>query len=106
MLCSYGSGHDGSTFAEELGQLLSAVFSPAASVPWVVDWYWLLYEVVFQPFLVLAGPASSGLAVQRFTELWESLPWQAATFHSSSPGALLSQLLAAPARLSFRDPAV
>ncbi len=77
-LCSYGSGHDGSTFAEELGQLLSAVFSSAAGAPWMVDFYWLLYEGVFQPFLALAGPASSGLAVQRFTELWESLPWQAA----------------------------
>ena len=104
--CSYGSGHDGSTFAEELGHLLSAVFSPAAGAPWTVNFYWLLYEAMLQPFLALAGPASGGLAVQRFTELWESLPWQAATFHSSSPGAPVCHLPAGPARHSFRDPVV
>ena len=103
MLCSYGSGHDGSILAEELGQLLSAVFSPAAGATWMVDFYWLLYEAVFQPFLALAGPASGGLAVQRFTELWESLPWQAATFHSRSPGVPVCHLLAVPARLSSRS---
>ena len=100
-LCSYGSGHDGSTFAEELGQLLSAVFSSAAGAPWMVDFYWLLYEGVFQPFLALAGPASSGLAVQRFIELWESLPWQAATFQGRSPGASLCHL---PAVMWFCPP--
>ena len=82
----FGSGLDGHSIAEELTQLLALLMEPVGSHAWLVDWLWHLYKESLQPFLMLAGPASDGLAVMRFREMWGCLPWHQATFHSSSPG--------------------
>ena len=82
----FGSGLDGHSIAEELTQLLALLMEPVGSNLWLVDWLWHLYKESLQPFLMLAGPASDGLAVMRFREMWGCLPWHQATFHSSSSG--------------------
>ncbi len=82
----FGSGLDPVAFTEEFTCLLSSLFEPAGSHPWLVDWLWSVYQAVVQPFLALAGPASDGTAVTRFREYWQSLPWHKATFHCISPG--------------------
>ncbi|KAL0036203.1 hypothetical protein WJX79_007899 [Trebouxia sp. C0005] len=88
ILRKFGSGLDPVAFTEEFTCLLSSLFEPAGSHPWLVDWLWSVYQAVLQPFLALAGPASDGTAVTRFREYWQSLPWHKATFHCISPDAL------------------
>ncbi|DBA95921.1 TPA: hypothetical protein ACH3X1_001448 [Trebouxia sp. C0004] len=88
ILRKFGSGLDPMAFTEEFTCLLSSLFEPAGSHPWLVDWLWTVYQAVLQPFLALAGPASDGIAVTRFREYWQSLPWHKATFHCISPDAL------------------
>ena len=72
---------------EELTQLLAVLLEPVGVNHWLVDWLWALYKEAFQPFLVLAGPASDGAATRRFRECWACLPWHRATFHCINPGA-------------------
>lgn len=88
-VCRFGSGLDGQSISEELTQLLALLMEPVGSHPWLVDWLWVLYKEALQPFLVLAGPASDGMAVMRFREMWGCLPWHQATFHSATPGIAL-----------------
>ena len=82
----FGSSLDGQAISEELTQLLALLMEPVGSHLWLVDWLWVLYKEALQPFLVLAGPASDGMAVMRFREMWGCLPWHRATFHSTAPG--------------------
>lgn len=88
-VCRYGNGLESVRFTEEFTCLLSSLFEPAGSHPWLVDWLWTVYQAVLQPFLCLAGPASQGSAITRFREYWQSLPWHKATFHCISPGRSL-----------------
>lgn len=96
LLSRYGSGLEAVALAEEFTSLLGSLFEPAGGQPWLVDWFWTLYESVLQPFLCLAGPASDGTAVTRFREYWQSLPWQKATFHCIAPGKAALQPLTSP----------
>ena len=88
-ICRFGSGLDGQSISEELTQLLALLMEPVGAEPWLVDWLWVLYKETLQPFLMLAGPASDGMAVMRFREMWGCLPWSQATFHSGAPGKAL-----------------